>query len=98
MSEKRQRNQQRRQRRKAKGAARSRPGAVSPERALAEVAQLAASSFVEVQSGLDAEQWASNLSGTWQREAPSGEALQTVLLPSFVRALEALGTADALAS
>ena len=53
---------------------------------------------MHVESALDAEQWASDLIGTWRAEAPSREAWQTVLLPSFVRALEALGTTHALAS
>lgn len=98
MSEKRHRNQQRRQRRKAQGAPRSRTGAVSPDRMLAEVAELAANSVVEVTDAFEAEQWASNLMGTWRRQARPGEQADPVLFARFVRALEALGTATALAA
>jgi hypothetical protein len=65
---------------------------------LAEVAELAANSIVEVTDALDAEQWASNLMGTWRHEAPPGEPADPVLFPGFVSALEALGTAPALAT
>ncbi|HEY6888601.1 MAG TPA: hypothetical protein VI300_12500, partial [Solirubrobacter sp.] len=98
MSEKRHRNQQRRQRRKQKGEARARSRALSPERMLAEVAELAASSVAEVIDALDAEQWASSLMGTWRLDAPLGEPVDPVLFPGFVRALEALGTTGALAA
>jgi hypothetical protein len=94
MSEKRQRHQQRRQRRKAQGAARSRGGADSLERMLAEIAELAIQSVPEVLDGLEAEQWASGLMGTWLHQ-PDADA---VLFPGLVRALAARRTAPALAA
>jgi hypothetical protein len=36
--------------------------------------------------------------GTWRHEAPPGEHADPVLFPRFVSALEALGTAPALAA
>ena len=98
MSEKRHRHQQRRQRRKAKGVARSRARADSLERMLAEVAELAASSIPEVTDAVDAEQWASGLVGTWRHQSLPGEDADAVFFPALVGALEALGTAPALAA
>src|SRR3954447_24464948 len=94
MSEKRHRHEQRRQRRKARGAARARGRADSLERMLAELAGLATQAVAEVTDGLDAEQWASDLMGTWLHQ-PEADA---VLFPGLVRALETLRTAPALAA
>jgi len=94
MSEKRQRHQRRRQRRKAQGAARARGRGDSLERMVAEVAELATQAVSEVTDGLDAEQWASGLIGTWPHR-PDADA---VFFPALVRALEALRTAPALAA
>jgi hypothetical protein len=92
VSEKRQRKQQRRQRRKASGARRN----ASPDRVLAEVARLAAGSVTEVPDAFTAEQWASNLLSTWQREAPPGEPIDAGLFQAFARALQRVGTPGAL--
>src|SRR4051794_12974258 len=96
MSEKRHRDQQRRQRRKLQGAARSRPRAHSLERMLAEAAESAAGAVSELQSALDAEQWASGLIATWRQPSLAGEDADAVFFPAMVRALEAVGTAAGL--
>src|SRR3954453_17244295 len=70
---------------------RSRSQPMSPERALAEVAKLAARSVTQVADGLEAEQWASDLFQTLQPPDP-------MLILDFIAALEILGTAPALAA
>ena len=65
---------------------------------MADVARLAANSVMRVEDGLDAERWASKMIATWRLDAHRGPAVDSVLFASFVVALEALGTADALAA
>src|SRR4051812_2187573 len=95
MSEKRARSQQRRQRRKAQGASRSRTREPSRERLMAEAAALAAEAAAGLSDAFDAEQWASGLVGTWRRGRSSDDR---VFLAAFVRSLEALRSAPALAA
>ena len=65
---------------------------------LAEVALLACESIVEATDAFEAEQWASDLLGTMRQGAPPGEPVEPELFPLFVAALEAVGTAHALAA
>src|SRR3954451_25267159 len=94
MSEKRARQQQRRKQRKAR--TRSREG--SPTALIAGVAKMAAKSAGEVTEALDAELWASDLMATMRQTAPVGESVDPELFPLFVDALQAVGTAQALAA
>lgn len=97
MSEKRRQHQQRRQRRKAQGAAPPRARRSEEARLLAEMARLAASDAPEIADVLEAEEWASHLIGTWHQGGILGGDVDALFLPGFVAALEALGTASALA-
>jgi hypothetical protein len=97
MSEKRHQHQQRRPRRKAQGGNRSRAHADPLNGMLAELARLAAKSVREVADALDAEHWASDLIAMWRYETLPGEDADAAF-PRLVRALEALGTAPALAA
>ena len=110
MSDKRQRQQQRRERRKAKGRARStargRDRRSSLGRAadselgelLAELAEIASRAAEDPADALEAEQWGSCLIGTMHVPAMPGEDVEAIVLPGFVDALEALGTRRALAT
>ena len=61
---------------------------------LAEVARLSAKSVVDVTDALEAEQWASDLLGSMRR----AELDDPEVVPMFVKALEAVDTAQALAA
>jgi hypothetical protein len=110
MSEKRHRQQQRRQRRKARSRSRTggaehrgrssfdRQAAVEVGELLADMAEIAARGAHEPTTALEAEQWASCLIGTFHVRSMPGEDVQALFLPGFVDALEALGTASALAT
>ena len=65
---------------------------------LVELAALAANAIPEVTDPLDAEQWASGLVAIWRRQSLPGEDADALFFPGLVRALEALGTAPALAA
>jgi hypothetical protein len=107
MSERRHRQQQRRQRRKARsrsragGAARggfNREADLPLAELLADIAEIAARDADEPADALDAEQWASCLIGTLHVRPMPGEDVEDLFFPGFVDALEALGTAPALAT
>src|SRR5215217_5962218 len=100
MSEKRQREQQRRQRRKAQG--RTRPSAAHrPLRSrgadaelqemLAGIAELTARDADQPEDALDAEQWASTILGDARRAAAARRG-RCGDVPGFIGALERLGT------
>jgi hypothetical protein len=110
MSEKRHRQQQRRRRRKAQG--RPRPGGAAHDRLtssrraaeleiaglLAEMADIACRDAHEPVDALEAEQWSSCLIATWHVAPMLGEDIDAIFFPGLVDALEALGTAPALAT
>lgn len=110
MSEKRHRQQQRRQRRKAAGRSRyngtargqQSPSAREADLALAELlagmAEIATRDAGEPTDALKAEQWASMLIGTWHARPMPGQDVEAMFFPGFIDALEALGTAPALAT
>lgn len=110
MTEKRQRQQQRRHRRKTQGRTRSPSAArdrrsptareAEPELAelLAGMAEIASRDAHEPADALEAEQWASTLIGTMHVRPMPGQDVEAMCLPGFVEALEQLGTASALAT
>jgi len=106
MSEKRHRQQQRRQRRKARSRSRTsgdrssfdRQAALEIGELLADLAEIASRDAHEPTTALEAEQWASCLIGTWHVRPMTGEDVEALFFPGFVDALEALGTAPALAT
>jgi hypothetical protein len=65
---------------------------------MASMARIAAGEVCHPQHGLEAEQWASGLIGTWHARRLPGTDIEEVFFPSFVRALERLGSAEALAT
>lgn len=110
MSQKRSQQQQRRQRRKAQGRSRSDeavrerrpPTGRDADLVLAELltgmAEIAARDANQPTDALAAEHWASSLIGTWHAGPMPGRDVEALFIPGFVGALEALGTAPALAT
>lgn len=64
---------------------------------LADMARLAAKDVLDVADALEAQAWASDMISTWHGHGIPGADVDALFLPGFVRALEALGTAPALA-
>lgn len=59
---------------------------------------MAAGDANELADALGAEQWASGMIGTWHVRPLLGADVEELFWPAFVRALEGLGTAEALAT
>ena len=75
-----------------------REAAVEVAELLADMAEIASRDAHEPTTALEAEQWASCLIGTFHVRPMPGEDVEAIFLPGFVDAVEALGTAPALAT
>ena len=65
---------------------------------MAQMAQIAVGDVNKLADALEAEQWASGAIGTWHARPLLGADVDELFWPAFVKALEGLGSAEALAT